>query len=70
MINHGKIRAIIKSIGIASFSIYVVYRLKEIIVNGGKAITEAETATQRIKVVNEHGHVPEPATEETEDFFE
>jgi hypothetical protein len=39
MINHSKIRSFIKFAGISLFGVYMVYRLKEIIVNGGKLIT-------------------------------
>lgn len=39
MINHSKIRSFIKFTGISLFGVYMVYRLKEIIVNGGKLIT-------------------------------
>jgi hypothetical protein len=37
---HSKIRNTIKFVGMTTFGIYVIYRLKEIVVNGGKLLSE------------------------------
>jgi len=37
---HSKIRNTIKFVGMTTFGIYVMYRLKEIVVNGGKLLSD------------------------------